>query len=103
MLRIKKDDKVIVTAGKNKGKTGKVVKVFVKDNKVVIENVNLVKKAVRKSDQYPAGGFIEIEKPIHISNVMLIDSKTSKPTRFRVKELKDKSKLRVAAKSGETI
>jgi large subunit ribosomal protein L24 len=103
MLRIKRDDKVVVIAGKDKGKTGKVVKVFTALNKVVVENINVVKKAVKKSDQYPQGGYIEIEKPLHISNVMLIDPKTNKPTRFRAKVLKDGVKLRVAPKNGETI
>ena len=103
MLRIKRDDKVIVVAGKDKGKTGKVIKVVTDKNKVVVEHINVVKKAVKKSDQYPQGGYIEIEKPLHISNVMLVDSKTNKPTRFRAKVLNDGAKLRVSPKSGETI
>lgn len=103
MLRIKRDDKVIMIAGKDKGKTGKVVKVFSTEGKIVVEHINVVKKAVKKSDQYPSGGFIEIEKPVHISNVMLIDSKTNKPTRFKAKVLKDGAKLRVGIKSEETI
>ena len=103
MLRIKRDDKVQVIAGKDKGKIGKVIKVFTAEKKIVVENINVVKKAVRKSDQYPQGGYIEIEKPVHISNVMLVDPRTSKPTRFKVKVLKDGMKLRVTPKSDETI
>ncbi len=103
MLRIKRDDKVQVIAGKDKGKTGKVIKVFPAERMVVVENINVVKKAVKKSDQYPQGGYIEIEKPVHMSNVMLIDPKTNKPTRFKAKMLKDGGKLRVTPKSGETI
>ncbi len=103
MLRIKRDDKVIVIAGKDKGKTGKVIKVLTADKKVVIENINLVKKAVKKSDQYPNGGFIEVERPVHISNVMLADAKTNKPARFKANVLKDGSKVRISKKSGETI
>ena len=103
MLRIKRDDKVMVIAGKDKGKTGKVIKTSLQDQTVIVENLNLVKKAVKKSDQYPNGGFIEMEKPLHISNVMLIDPKTNKPTRTRTNVLKDGSKLRVSVKSGETI
>lgn len=103
MLRIKRDDKVMVVAGKDKGKAGKVVRVLAAENKLIVENINLVKKAVRKSDQYPNGGFIEIEKPVHLSNVMLVDAKSNKPTRFKVKLLKDGAKLRVGTKSGETI
>ncbi len=103
MLRIKRDDKVIVIAGKDKGKTGKVIKVVTAKNQVVVENVNLVKKAVKKSDQYPTGGFIDVERPVHISNVMLADGKTNKPARFKANVLKDGSKVRISKKSGETI
>ncbi len=103
MLTIKRDDKVMVIAGKDKGKTGKVIKALSAENKVLVENINIVKKAVKKSDQYPNGGFIEIEKPIHRSNVMLLDPKTNKPTRFKAKVLKDGSKLRVGIKSEETV
>ena len=103
MLRIKRDDKVIVITGKDKGKTGKVIRVFPQDSKVLIENINLIKMAVKKSDQYPNGGFVEIEKPVHISNVMLIDQKNNKPTRTTTKVLKDGAKVRVSVKSGETI
>ncbi|MBF0618861.1 MAG: 50S ribosomal protein L24 [Candidatus Omnitrophica bacterium] len=103
MLRIKRDDKVMVITGKDKGKTGKVIKVFLADQKVVVENINLMKKSVKKSDQYPNGGFIEVERPVHISNVMLVDSKSVKPTRYLTKVLKDGGKVRVAKKSGETI
>ncbi len=103
MLRIKRDDKVVVIAGKDKGKAGKVIKVFMDKSKVLVENINLVKKAVKKSDQYPNGGFIEIEKPVHISNVMLVDSKTNKPARIKANVLKDGGKVRISKKSGETI
>ena len=103
MLRIKRDDNVMVITGKDKGKTGKVIKVFPALREVVVENLNVVKKAVKKSDQYPQGGYIEIEKPLHISKVMLVDPKTNKPTRFKAKLLKDGAKLRVSPKSGETI
>ena len=103
MLRIKRDDKVILISGKDKGKTGKVIKVFPALRTVIIENINLVKKAVKKSDQYPNGGFIEVEKPIQMSNVMLLDPKLNKPTRTKMNTLKDGSKVRVSVKSGETI
>ena len=103
MLRIKRDDKVIVISGKDKGKTGKVIKVLPGKSKVVVEHINLMKKAVKKSDQYPAGGFIDVERPIHISNVMLADAKTNKPCRIRTDVLKDGSKVRISKKSGETI
>jgi large subunit ribosomal protein L24 len=103
MLRIRRDDKVIVISGKDKGKTGKVIKIFPALRKAVVENINVVKKAVKKSDQYPSGGFVDLEKPIHLSNLMLIDPRTNKPTRKKVDVLKDGAKVRVSKKSGETI
>lgn len=103
MLRIRRDDNVMVMAGKDKGKTGKVVRVYPKDNKAIVEKVNVVKKAVKKSDIYPQGGYIEIEKPVAIANLLVVDKKSTKPTRFQTKVLKDGSKVRVAKKSGETI
>ncbi|MFA5259662.1 MAG: 50S ribosomal protein L24 [Candidatus Omnitrophota bacterium] len=103
MLRIKKNDKVIVIAGKDKGKTGKVLKVIPETERVVVEKVNLIKKTKRKSQQDQTGGFIELEVPLHISNVMLVDKKTNKRTRFGVSILKDGSKVRIAKVSGEVI
>jgi len=103
MLRIRRDDTVMVMAGRDKGKTGKVVRVMPKVNKALIENVNMVKKSVKKSDTYPQGGYIEMEKPVALANLMLVDKKSSKPTRFVVKVLKDGSKERIALASKETI
>src|SRR4051812_27897805 len=103
MLRIRREDTVMVMAGKDKGKTGKVVRVLPKENKAIIENINVVKKSVKKSDTYPQGGYIEIEKPVAMASLMLVDKKASKATRFSVKVLKDGSKERIAKKSGETI
>ena len=103
MLSIKKNDQVIVVAGKDKGKTGKVLRVFPKDQRVIVENINMVKKAKRRTQQDQQGGFVEIEVPIHISNVMLMDKKTNKPTRFGVSILKDGSRVRISKKSGEVI
>jgi large subunit ribosomal protein L24 len=103
MLRIRRDDTVMVMAGKDKGKTGKVVRVLPKVNKAVIENINVVKKSVKKSDTYPQGGYVELEKPVAMANLMLVDKKSNKPTRFIVKVLKDGSKERIALESGEVI
>ncbi len=103
MLRIRKDDNVMVMVGKDKGKTGKVVRVLPKANKAVIENINIVKKAVKKSDTYPQGGYVELEKPVSLSNLMLVDKKSNKPTRFSSKVLKDGGKVRIAKASGETL
>ncbi len=103
MLSIKKNDEVIVIAGKDKGKTGKVLKVFPKINRAIIEHINLVKKARRRTQQDQQGGFVEIEAPIHMSNIMLLDKRVNKPTRFGVSVLKDGSKVRISKKSGEVI
>ncbi len=103
MLRIRKDDQVKVMVGKDKGKTGKVVRVMPKTRLAVVENINVVRKAVKKSDTYPQGGYVELEKPVSMSNLMLIDKKSNKPTRFKAQVLKDGGKVRIAKKSGETI
>jgi large subunit ribosomal protein L24 len=102
MLRIKKDDQVMVMVGKEKGKAGKVVRVFPKENTAIIENLNIVKRSVKKSDTFPQGGYVEKEKPIALANLMLVDKKENKPTRFKSKVLKDGGKVRIG-KSGETI
>jgi len=103
MLRIKRDDRVIIMAGKDKGKTGKVLRVIPAVQRVVVENINLLKKARRRTKQDQKGGIIEIECPIHISNVMLIDKKTNRPSRFGISTLKDGTKVRVIKRSGESI
>jgi large subunit ribosomal protein L24 len=102
MLRIKKNDKVIVTTGKDKGKTGKVLHVFPDTRRAVVENINMVKKAKRRTQQDQQGGIIEIEAPIHLSNLMLTDKK-GKAVRYSVKTLKDGGKERISRKSSEVI
>ena len=103
MLRIKKDDQVIIVAGKDKGKTGKVLRVIPATQKAVVETLNLVKKSQRKSQKNQQGGFIDMEAPIHISNLMLIDKKDNRATRFGTSILKDGSRVRIAKKSGEVV
>ncbi len=103
MLHIKKNDQVVVIAGKDKGKTGKVLKVFPKQNRMIIEHINLSKKAQRRTQENQQGGFIDIEMPIHRSNVMLLDKKTNRSTRIGVSVLKDGTKVRISRKSGEVI
>jgi len=103
MLRIKKNDRVMVIAGKDRGKIGKVLEVFTAKDRVLVESINKVKKAQRKTQQNQQGGLIDIEAPIHISNVMLVDKKTNKPTRFKVSILKDGTRVRISKKSGEVI
>ena len=100
-MNLKVGDKVIVIAGSNKGKEGTIKKVLKKENRVIIEGVNMVKKH-QKSNGQESGGILEIEAPIHASNVMIIDPKTKKPTRIGKKVDKDK-KVRIAIKSGEKL
>ncbi|MGN1063556.1 MAG: 50S ribosomal protein L24 [Alphaproteobacteria bacterium] len=101
-MKIKKGDQVIVITGRDKGKTGEVTKAMPKDNKVLVAGINLVKRHTKPS-QENAGGIISKEKPIHVSNVALIDPKSGKATRVGIKVEKDGSKVRVAKKSGEVI
>lgn len=103
MLSIKKDDQVVVIAGKDKGKTGRVIDINAKKKNVVVENINMIKKAQKATQDNPQGGFIEIEAPIHLSNVQLLDKKTNKSTRYGVNILKDGSRVRISKKSGEVI
>jgi large subunit ribosomal protein L24 len=100
MRRIRKDDMVIITAGKDKGKKGKVIRVIPERNAVVVEQANIVKKHQKPTQKNPTGGIIEIEAPLNLSNVMLLDGKTGKGTRVRVSADKNGNKVRVACKSG---
>ncbi|ATD31349.1 50S ribosomal protein L24 [Macrococcoides bohemicum] len=101
-MHIKKGDKVIVITGKDKGKTGTVIEALPKKDRVVVEGVNIVKKHQKPTQMNPEGGIVEFEAAIHVSNVMLIDPKTNKPTRVGTK-IEDGKKVRVAKKSGEII
>jgi len=93
----------MIIAGKDKGKSGKVLKIYSGNKRVVVEHINIVKKARRKTRQDDQGGLIEIEMPIHASNVMLKDKKTNKPTRFGASILKDGSKVRLSKRSSEVV
>lgn len=101
-MKIKKGDTVIVLTGKDKGKSGEVMKVEPKDNRVIVKGVNLVKKH-RKPTQMGPGGIDTIEASINVSNVAIADPKGGKATRVGYKELKDGKKVRFAKKSGETL
>ncbi|OEU66549.1 MAG: 50S ribosomal protein L24 [Desulfobacterales bacterium PC51MH44] len=100
---LKKDDKVKVIAGKDKGKIGKVLSVKRKNNRIVVENINFVKQHVRPSAQHRQGGIIDSEAPIHWSNVMLMCNKCVTPVRIKMKRLEDGKKIRVCRKCGEII
>ena len=100
--RIKKGDTVIVTTGRERGKTGKVVRVLGDTDRVIVERVNVVKRHQKPQADNP-GGIIEKESPIHLSNVMLLCPQTNKPTRVGRKRLEDGSGVRVSRRSGEVI
>ena len=101
-LKVKTKDKVVVIAGRDKGKTGEVLRVLVKENRVVVRGVNIVTKHERPTQQ-SQGGIKEIEAPIHVSNVAHVDPKSSRPTRVGYKFLDDGRKVRFAKRSGEVI
>ena len=95
-------DNVVVIAGSSKGKTGKITKVLKKEERVIVEGVNIIKKH-KKGNGQETGGILEMAGPIHISNVMLVDPKTKKPTRIGYTTDKDNKKIRVTKKSNEKI
>ena len=101
-LKIKKGDKVVVLTGRDKGKSGSVLRALPCDNKVVVQGVNIAKRHQRQT-QSAAGGIVEKEMPIHVSNVSHIDPKDNKPTRIGFKILEDGTKVRIARRSGEVI
>lgn len=101
--KIKKDDKVIVIIGKEKGKIGTVLKVDSEKSRVIVEKVNMVKKHARPSAKTAQGGIIEKEAPLDISNVMIVCNKCAEPTRIGNRRLEDGSKVRVCKKCGEPM
>lgn len=100
-MKIHTDDQIIVIAGKDKGKKAKVVRAIPADNKVIVEGVNIVTRHMKKQGATP-GQKVSFEKPIDVSNVMLLDPKTGAPTRVGYK-LENGKKLRVAKKSGTVL
>ncbi|ANE46794.1 50S ribosomal protein L24 [Paenibacillus swuensis] len=102
-LHVKKDDTVMVITGKDKGKKGRIIAAFPRENRVLVEGINMVKKHAKPSQQNPQGGILNQEAPIHVSNVMLLDPKSGQPTRIGYKVLDNGKKVRVAKKSGEVI
>ena len=101
-LHIKKDDTVIVLSGSDRGKTGKVLKVLVEDERAIVEGINVVTKSAKPSAKSPQGGIVKQESPIHMSNLSLIEPKSGKATRISIKR-DGKKVVRIAKKSGEEI
>ena len=102
-IKIKIDDKVKVVAGKDKGKVGKVLKVNGKKNRLLVENINVVKRHTKPSAQNRQGGILESEALIHWSNVMLMCNKCIEPVRVKSKTLDDGKKVRICRKCSEII
>ena len=102
-MNFKVGDKVVVIAGKDKGKEGKIIKTLKNDNKVVVEGINMVTKHVKPSAQIENGGIIKVEAPIHASNVMILDPKTKKRTRIAHEIDENGKKHRISVKSKERL
>jgi large subunit ribosomal protein L24 len=103
MAHVRKGDTVMVIAGKERGKRGKVLRVFPDKGRVIVERINMIKKHQRPTQKLRQGGIIEREGSLHLSNVMLVDPRSDKPTRVGVRELADGKKVRLARRSGEMI
>jgi large subunit ribosomal protein L24 len=103
IAHVRKGDTVIVVAGKERGKKGKVLRVIPEKGRVVVERINMIKKHQKPTQKIRQGGIIEREGAIHLSNVMLVDPNSDKPTRIGMKALSDGKKVRVAKRSGEML
>ncbi len=101
-MKLKTGDKVVVIAGKSKGKEGTIISVLKNENKVVVEGANMIKKHIKPNGQQ-SGSIVEKEAPIHASNVMILDPKTKKPTRIGHTTNKTGKKVRVAKKSNTNL
>ena len=107
-MRVKKEDTVTIIAGNDKGKTGKILVVYPKKNRVIVEGINMRKRHTKPNQQNQQGGIIEKEAPIHVSNVMLLDPKTNEPTRIGKKIIMDEKtnknkSVRISKISGEML
>jgi large subunit ribosomal protein L24 len=107
-MKIRKNDSVVVISGNNNGKTGKVLKVFVDKNRVIVEGVNIRKRHTKPTQKNPQGGITEKEAPINVSNVMILDPKSGKGTRIGANIILDektgkKKSVRVSKSSGEML
>jgi large subunit ribosomal protein L24 len=103
IAHVRKGDTVVVVAGKERGKKGKVLRVIPEKGRVVVERINMIKKHQKPTQKIRQGGIIEREGAIHLSNVALVDPSSDKPTRVGMKALSDGKKVRVARRSGEML
>lgn len=102
-IRLQKGDKVIVLAGKEKGRTGTVQATHPRENKVTVEGINIVKRATKPNREYPQGGIIEITKPIDVSKVAIYEPTTKKPSKIGYKVDKEGKKTRIYKRTGKEI
>ncbi|HIG18764.1 MAG TPA: 50S ribosomal protein L24 [Candidatus Handelsmanbacteria bacterium] len=102
-MKIKRDDTVFVISGNDKGKRGRVLRVFPEQDRIIVEGVRMMKKHTKPTQRDPQGGIVEREAPLHVSNVMLVDPKSDEPTRVGRQRLGEGSQVRVAKRSGEMI
>jgi large subunit ribosomal protein L24 len=102
-MNFKKGDKVVVITGKDKSKSGKILQILKKDSRVVVEGINVIKRHQKPTASNQTGGIIERESSIHISNIMMVDSKSGKGTRIGHEINKDGQKVRISKKSNEKI
>ena len=102
-FKVRKGDKVVVLSGRDKGKTGEVLHMIPADSKAIVQGVNMIKRHTAPSQQTGAGGIVEREAPIHVSNLAHVDPKDKKPTRVGYRTLEDGRKVRFAKRSGELI
>jgi len=103
LSRIKKGDDVIVLAGRERGKRGVVRQVMPKDGTALVQDINISKRHMKPTGTARQAGIVDKEQPIHLSNLALVDPKTSKPTRVRVRQLANGKKVRIAIASGEQM
>ncbi len=102
-MHVHRDDTVLVLTGKDRGKKGRIIRLFPLKNKALIEKINMVKRHTRPNQQMPQGGIVEKESPIHISNLKVICSKCGKPTRVGYKKLNENKSTRICKKCGEIL
>ena len=102
-LSVKKNDTVLIIAGKEKGKRGRVLSVYPSKDRLLIEKINMIRKHMKPTRKYAQGGIIEKEAPLHISNIMLICPKCNKPTRISNTQLQDGRKVRMCKKCREVM
>ena len=102
-MHVHREDTVVVLTGKDRGKKGRVIRLFPKEDRALVEKINMVKRHTRPTQQLPQGGIVEKESPIHLSNLQVICSKCGKATRIAHKNLSSGQKARVCKKCGEIL